>query len=106
VFSVTKEVPSEPHWHPHPGDAFEDTFELPGLLLCGLSVVALALTLTAGAAGHLGWVAGGAVATALLFLCGMVLVRLEYVREWKAERRRGRHGHNPLVAGKWHGSAT
>lgn len=106
MFSVTKGVRNEPHWHPHPGDAFEDPLETPGLVLCMLSIGALALTLTAAASGFRGWAAVGAIVTATLFITGMVLVRLEYVREWRAERRKGRHGHNPLVRAKWHGSAT
>ena len=71
-----------------------------------LSIAALALTLTAAGSGFPGWAAVGAVASVMLFAVAMVCVRLEYVREWKAERRRGRHGHNPLVTAKWHGTIT
>jgi hypothetical protein len=105
MFNISNDLPEEPHWHPHPGDAMEDPWEIPGLMLCALGIGALAMTLTAAASGFAGRAAAAAIAAAALFVIGMVLVRFEYVREWRAERRKGRHGHNPLVKGKWHGSA-
>lgn len=89
------------HWHPHPGDAIEDHGEFPALILCGLGIGALGLTITAAASGFRGWAVLGAIATAVLFISGLLLIRFEYFRELEQEQRVGRHGHNPLAPGEW-----
>ncbi|WP_157535454.1 hypothetical protein [Nocardia inohanensis] len=100
---VTAVKPNGEHWHPHPGDAIEDEGEFPALVLCLLSVVGVGLTITAAAYGYRGWALLGAILSAALLIGGLLLIRLEYFREFSAELRKGRHGHNPLVDGEWRG---
>ncbi|MGV9414504.1 hypothetical protein ACWDOP_31765 [Nocardia sp. NPDC003693] len=105
MFRITAVKPDGEHWHPHPGDAIEDHGEFPALFLCALGVVAVGLTLTAAGYGFRGWATIGAIAAAVLLTTGLLLIRYEYFREFKREQEVGRHGHNPLVAGEWRGTA-
>ncbi|WP_433565145.1 hypothetical protein ACQP1O_07595 [Nocardia sp. CA-151230] len=98
---VTAVKPNGEHWHPHPGDAIEDPGEGPALVLCLLGIACLGMTLTAAASGYHGWAILGAIATAVLIVSGLLMIRFEYFREFKREQRGGRHGHNPLVRGAW-----
>ncbi|MFE2999569.1 hypothetical protein ACFXG4_31760 [Nocardia sp. NPDC059246] len=98
---VTAVKPNGEHWHPHPGDAIEDPGEGPALVLCLLGIASLGMTLTAAASGYHGWAILGAIATAVLIVSGLLMIRFEYFREFKREQRAGRQGHNPLVRGAW-----
>lgn len=101
MVKVTAVEPNGEHWHPHPGDALEDPGEVPALVLCALGIVGLALTIVAAASSSWGWALAGAIVTAALFGAGLLLIRFEYFREFRAEQRVGRHGHNPLGPGQW-----
>ncbi|GAB2545567.1 hypothetical protein GCM10027167_58030 [Nocardia heshunensis] len=101
MVKVTAVEANGEHWHPHPGDAIEDPGEGAALVLCLLGIGALGLTITALASGYHGWALLGGIATVLLIVSGLLLIRFEYFREFRREQRHGRHGHNPLVAGKW-----
>ncbi|WP_157574496.1 hypothetical protein [Nocardia jejuensis] len=66
-----------------------------------MGIGALALTIIAAASGYHGWAIAGAIATVVFFASGLLLIRLEYFREFEREQRVGRHGHNPLAPGEW-----
>jgi hypothetical protein len=57
----------------HAGEGIEDTYNVPGIILCGLALVALALTLTAAGYGFAGW----AVICALCGIAGVTWLLLE-----------------------------
>ncbi|MEC3957107.1 hypothetical protein VMT65_29010 [Nocardia sp. CDC153] len=98
---MTAIEPNGEHWHPHPGDAIEDPGEGPALVMCLLGIATLGMTLTAAASGYRGWAITGAIATVVLIVSGLLMIRFEYFREFRKEQRAGRHGHNPLVAAEY-----
>ncbi|MCP9618626.1 Uncharacterised protein [Nocardia otitidiscaviarum] len=67
----------------HAGEGIEDGYNVPGIVLCGLGVVALALALTAAGYGFTGWATIAAFSCAALLLCGALWL---YV-EWRRDRR-------------------
>lgn len=78
----------------HAGEGIEDGLNVPGMVLCALAVIALALTLTAAGYGFAGWATIAAITSVTLFLLGTAWL---YV-EWRREHRRhidptARQGH-------------
>ncbi|WP_280238296.1 hypothetical protein [Nocardia abscessus] len=64
----------------HAGEGIEDGYNIPGLVLCALGIVALALTLTAAGYGFAGWAVVGAIAAAALVGSGIAWILLEHRR--------------------------
>ncbi|AYF77415.1 hypothetical protein D7D52_30405 [Nocardia yunnanensis] len=98
---MTAVKPNGDHWHPHPGDAIEDPNERPALVMCMLAVAGCGLTIAAAAYGYRGWAVLGGIATVVLFAAMLLVIRVEYLREFHREQEHGRHGHNPLVPANW-----
>ncbi|MFG1793816.1 hypothetical protein [Nocardia sp. NPDC049149] len=82
-------------WHAQAGDLLGDNFNIPGLILCGLGMVALACTLTAAGYGLDQYTQTGAIVTAALWILGVGALVVEHRREEVIERTHGRHGHMP-----------
>ncbi|WP_433733823.1 hypothetical protein ACQP0C_16870 [Nocardia sp. CA-129566] len=82
-------------WHSHAGDLLGDDYNVPGIILCALGVVAMACTLTAAGYGFTGWMQIGAIATAALWITGIGALLVEHRREEVIELKYGRHGHAP-----------
>ncbi|WP_433192409.1 hypothetical protein ACQP1G_27285 [Nocardia sp. CA-107356] len=82
-------------WHSHAGDLLGDDYNIPGIILCALGVVAMACTLTAAGSGFTGWMQIGAIATAGLWIAGIGALLVEHRREHVIELKYGRHGHAP-----------
>lgn len=61
----------------HAGEGIEDTYNVPGIILCGLAMAALALTLTAAGYGYAGWAVLGAVICAVCAIGGVTWLLLE-----------------------------
>ncbi|MEV0030078.1 hypothetical protein [Nocardia sp. NPDC050793] len=89
--------PSEgkPLWHAQAGDMLDDNYNMPGIVLCALGVVAVACTLAAAGYGYAGWTQLGAIVTALLWSLGIGALVVEHRREELIELRYGRQGHAP-----------
>ena len=64
----------------HAGEGIEDSYNLPGIILWVVGIVALGLTLTAAAYGFGGWAIIGAVVCAIGVLGGSVWLILEHRR--------------------------
>ncbi|MFI6869450.1 hypothetical protein [Nocardia sp. NPDC050406] len=77
----------------HAGEGIEDGYNVPGIVMCGLAVVALALTLTAAGYGYEGWAIIGAIGCAVLFLSGATWLWAEYRRERRHRPEEIRQGH-------------
>lgn len=78
----------------HAGEGIEDTYNLPGFVLCGLSAVALALALTAAGYGFGGWAIVAGVVCAACLIGGVAWVVLESRRtqardQWEPHERQG-----------------
>ncbi|MEV6768844.1 hypothetical protein AB0N05_09485 [Nocardia sp. NPDC051030] len=73
----------------HEGEGIEDGFNVLGIVLIGLGIVALALTLVAGGYGFDGWLAIAGSVCVLLLLAGTGVL----LTEWR--RRRTRKGMTP-----------
>lgn len=82
-------------WHSHAGDLLGDDYNVPGIILCALGVVAMACTLTAAGYGFVGWTQIGAIATAALWITGIGALLVEHRREEVIELKYGRNGHAP-----------
>ncbi|MFX0576357.1 hypothetical protein [Nocardia nepalensis] len=82
-------------WHSHAGDLLGDDYNVPGIILCALGIVAMACTLTAAGYGFIGWTQIGAIATAGLWITGIGALLVEHRREEVIELKYGRHGHAP-----------
>ena len=61
----------------HAGEGIEDNYNVPGIILCGLAMVALALTLTAAGYGFAGWAVICAVICAVCAIAGVTWLLLE-----------------------------
>lgn len=68
----------------HAGEALEDGFNIPGLILWMVGTAALAMTLTAAGYGFAGWMTIGSLVCALGLFGGGAWVLLEH-RRIKAE---------------------
>lgn len=64
----------------HAGESLEDGYNLPGIILCALGVIALGLCLTATGYGFAGWATIAGVAAVLLAGAGVVWLLLEHRR--------------------------
>ncbi|HLS77067.1 MAG TPA: hypothetical protein VK083_09785 [Nocardia sp.] len=64
----------------HAGEGIEDGYNIPGIVMFALGIVALGLTLTAAAYGFAGWVIIGAVVCAVGLLGGSAWILLEHRR--------------------------
>ena len=64
----------------HAGEALADGYNFPGIVLCALSLVALAATLTAAGYGFEGWAIIAATLTFLSATSGVTWVTLEHRR--------------------------
>ncbi|MFC9436297.1 hypothetical protein [Nocardia sp. NPDC057030] len=82
-------------WHAQAGDLLGDNYNVPGLILCALGIVALACTLTAAGYGFSDWTQTGAIITAVLWILGLGALVVEHRREEVIERTYGRRGHAP-----------
>ena len=82
-------------WHSHAGDLLGDDYNIPGIILCALGIVAMACTLTAAGYGFTGWTQIGAIATAALWITGIGALLVEHRREEAIELKYGRDGHAP-----------
>jgi hypothetical protein len=82
-------------WHAQAGDLLGDNYNVPGLILCALAIVATACTLTAAGYGFSGWTQIGAIATAALWITGIGALVVEHRREEVIELKYGRQGHAP-----------
>ncbi len=92
--SGSKGVRTRP-WHSHAGDLLGDDYNVPGILLCLLGIVAMACTLTAAGYGFIGWTQIGAIVTAALWISGIGALLVEHRREQMIELKYGRTGHAP-----------
>ncbi|WP_254206413.1 hypothetical protein [Nocardia alni] len=61
----------------HAGEGLEDTYNVPGILLCGLAVIALALFLTAAGYGIWGWAVVAAIVFVVAGVAGVVWLLAE-----------------------------
>ncbi|MBF6130562.1 hypothetical protein [Nocardia brasiliensis] len=82
-------------WHAQAGDLLGDNYNVPGLILCALGIVAMACTLTAAGYGFSEWVQIGAIATATLWILGVGALLVEHRRSEVIELKYGRQGHAP-----------
>ncbi|MBL1076870.1 hypothetical protein JK358_20970 [Nocardia sp. 2] len=64
----------------HAGEGIEDGYNIPGIILCALAIIALAATLTAAGYGFEGWVLVGGIATVVLGGAGITWILLEHKR--------------------------
>ncbi|MGW0246657.1 hypothetical protein ACWDYH_08465 [Nocardia goodfellowii] len=64
----------------HAGEGIEDGYNIPGIVLCAMGIVGLALTLTAAGYGFNGWAIVGAIATVALIGSGIGWILLEHRR--------------------------
>ncbi|MFF3226911.1 hypothetical protein ACFYV7_29235 [Nocardia suismassiliense] len=64
----------------HAGEGIEDGYNIPGIVLCALGIVALALCLTAAGYGFGGWALIGGIAAATLAGTGVAWLLLEHRR--------------------------
>jgi membrane protein implicated in regulation of membrane protease activity len=94
MFGTTDSTEGRP-WHAQAGDLLGDDYNVPGLILCALGIVALACTLTAAGSGFSGWTQVGAIATAALWIAGIGALVVEHRREEAIELKYGRGGHAP-----------
>ncbi|QIS04050.1 hypothetical protein F5X71_18490 [Nocardia brasiliensis] len=93
--STTPEGHGNRPWHAQAGDLLGDNYNVPGLILCALGIVAMACTLTAAGYGFGEWVQIGAIATAALWILGVGALLVEHRREEVIELKYGRQGHAP-----------
>ncbi|MEU7632862.1 hypothetical protein AB0C34_23215 [Nocardia sp. NPDC049220] len=70
----------------HAGEALEDGNNIPGIVLCALGILALALTLVAAAYGFMGWMV---VAVAAAVVCGSVGVTWVLLAHKRVKNREG-----------------
>jgi hypothetical protein len=82
-------------WHAQAGDLLLDNYNLPGIILCALGIVAMACTLTAAGYGFHGWTQVGAIVTAGLWIAGIGALLVEHRREEVIDLKFGRQGHAP-----------
>ncbi len=61
----------------HAGEGIEDGYNIPGIVLCALGMVALALTLTAAGYGFGGWAIVAGVVCAVCLIGGITWMVLE-----------------------------
>ncbi|WP_231509223.1 hypothetical protein [Nocardia sp. NRRL WC-3656] len=78
----------------HAGEGIEDTYNIPGIILCALSFVALALALTAAGYGFGGWAIVAGVVCAVCLIGGVTWIALESRRtqardQWEPHQRQG-----------------
>lgn len=78
----------------HAGEGIEDTYNIPGIVLCALSFVALALALTAAGYGFGGWAIVAGVVCAVCLIGGVSWIALESRRtqsrdNWDPHERQG-----------------
>ncbi|WP_460699267.1 hypothetical protein [Nocardia thraciensis] len=64
----------------HAGEGLEDGYNMPGIVLCALAIVALASTLTAAGYGFTGRTIAAAVATAVCGIAGVAWLAVEHRR--------------------------
>ncbi|WP_280266415.1 hypothetical protein [Nocardia wallacei] len=64
----------------HAGEGLEDGYNIPGIVLCALGIVATALALTAAGYGFAGWAVVAAVVAVACALTGGVWLLLEHRR--------------------------
>ncbi|WP_433662546.1 hypothetical protein ACQPW1_10545 [Nocardia sp. CA-128927] len=64
----------------HAGEGIEDGYNIPGIVLCALGIVALALCLTAVGYGYSGWALIGGISAAVLAGAGVGWILLEHRR--------------------------
>lgn len=78
----------------HAGEGIEDAYNIPGIVLCGLGAVALALALTAAGYGFAGWAIVAGIVCAACLIGGITWIALESKRtsardQWEPPQRQG-----------------
>nr|WP_187689000.1 hypothetical protein [Nocardia wallacei] len=64
----------------HAGEGLEDGYNVPGIVLCALGIVAMALALTAAGYGFAGWAVVAGVVAAVCGVAGVAWLLLEHRR--------------------------
>ncbi|MBF6327689.1 hypothetical protein [Nocardia transvalensis] len=64
----------------HAGEGIEDGYNIPGIVLCALGIVALAGTLTAAGYGFTGWATVAGIVCAACFVVGLGWLLVEHRR--------------------------
>ncbi|WP_280274027.1 hypothetical protein [Nocardia wallacei] len=64
----------------HAGEGLEDGYNVPGIVLCALGIVAMALALTAAGYGFAGWAVVAGVVAAVCAITGVTWLLLEHRR--------------------------
>lgn len=64
----------------HAGEGLEDGYNVPGIVLCALGIVAMALALTAAGYGFAGWAVVAGVVAAVCGITGVAWLLLEHRR--------------------------
>ncbi|MBF6174744.1 hypothetical protein IU476_25045 [Nocardia blacklockiae] len=64
----------------HAGEGLEDGYNVPGIVLCALGIVAMALALTAAGYGFSGWAVVAGVVAAVCAVAGVAWLLLEHRR--------------------------
>ncbi|TLG09829.1 hypothetical protein FEK35_14465 [Nocardia cyriacigeorgica] len=79
----------------HAGEAMEDVRNWPGIVMCALGLVAVALTLTAAGYGYEGWAIVGGIAAAVLLIGGVAVIALEHrrVKAMRGHKLTDQQGH-------------
>lgn len=79
----------------HAGEGLRDGRNVPGIILCALAAVALALALTAAGYGFMGWTVIGAIAGVVLGGLGIAWLLIEHrrVKAQEGLRLRDQRGH-------------
>ncbi|WP_067675037.1 hypothetical protein [Nocardia miyunensis] len=75
--TARREFPRRLSRRHHAGEGIEDPYNVPGIVLCGLAMAALALTLTAAGYGFAGWAVIGAVTCVVCGIAGVSWLLLE-----------------------------
>ncbi len=68
------------HTRNHAGEGIEDGYNIPGIVLCAIGLVALACTLTAAGYGFTGWAIVAGIICAATLIGGFAWLLLEHRR--------------------------
>ncbi|MFC9894899.1 hypothetical protein ACFVMC_14530 [Nocardia sp. NPDC127579] len=85
-----KENDEKSLWHARVGDFLGDNHKIPGVILCALGIVAVALTLTAAGYGYEGWAIICGITAAALWLTGIAVVSFEHRGHGRMDIEHGR----------------
>ncbi|WP_240504925.1 hypothetical protein [Nocardia mangyaensis] len=79
----------------HAGEGLEDGYNFPGIILCALGIIALALFLTASGYGFAGWAIISGIAALVLAAAGVSWLLIEHrrVKDGEGLRLTDQRGH-------------